>query len=114
MCQVSAHVNRTFLKQIEINAVDEVALQYALFTFMQLCKIYARTNIPSLRILDYSDVKYRAVLFDFSQGYYFKYEYFLSVLQMLTFYKMNQVHFYVKFSSLPPENNKLQWYHSIK
>lgn len=99
--------------KIEINAINEVALQYALFTFMQLCKIYARTNIPSLRILDYSEIKYRAVLFDFSQGFYFKYEYFLAVLQMLTFYKINQVHFYVKFSSLTVES-KEQWYHKIK
>ncbi len=36
--------------KIEINAIDEVALQYALFTFMQLCKIYSRTNIPSLKV----------------------------------------------------------------
>ena len=100
--------------KIEIIAIDEVALQYALFTFMQLCKIYARTNIPSLRILDHSDIKYRAILFDFSQGFYFKYEYFLAILQMLTFYKINQVHFYVKFSSLPPESTKSQWYHTIK
>jgi len=39
--------------KIEINAIDEVALQYALFTFMQLCKIYARTNIPSLRVSEF-------------------------------------------------------------
>lgn len=36
--------------KVEINAIDSVALQYAFFTFMQLCKIYARKSIPSLRV----------------------------------------------------------------
>ncbi|CAF0708130.1 unnamed protein product [Brachionus calyciflorus] len=100
--------------KIEINAIDSVSLQYAFFTFMQLCKIYSRSSIPSLRILDYSDVKYRAVLLDFSQGFYFKYENLLAVLQMMAFYKINQVHFYVKFSSLPPACDKKQWYNYIE
>ena len=37
--------------KIEINAIDSTALQYAFFTFIQLCKIYAKENIPSLRVL---------------------------------------------------------------
>lgn len=37
-------------KKIEINAIDSVSLQYAFFTFMQLCKIYTRSSIPSLRV----------------------------------------------------------------
>lgn len=38
-------------KKIEINAFDSIALQYAFFTFMQLCKIYSRQSIPSLRVI---------------------------------------------------------------
>lgn len=38
-------------KKIEINAFDSIALQYAFFTFMQLCKIYTRNSIPSLRVI---------------------------------------------------------------
>ena len=38
-------------KKIEINAIDSIALQYAFFTFMQLCKIYTRSSIPSLRVI---------------------------------------------------------------
>ena len=33
---------------------------------------------------------------------------------MVAFYKINQVHLYVKFSSLPPVSEKKQWYHCIK
>lgn len=33
---------------------------------------------------------------------------------MFAFYKLNQVHFYVKFSSLPPYSTKKQWYHLIE
>ncbi|RNA00697.1 hypothetical protein BpHYR1_010564, partial [Brachionus plicatilis] len=98
-------------KKIEINAIDSVSLQYAFFTFMQLCKIYTRNSIPALRIIDYSDVKYRSVMLDFSQGFYFNYENLLAVLQMMAFYKINQVYFYVKFSSLPAMSDKKQWYH---
>lgn len=36
--------------QIEINAIDSESLQYAFFTLMQLCKIYAQSNIPALRV----------------------------------------------------------------
>lgn len=66
------------------------------------------------QIIDYPNVKYRSVLFDFSQGLYFNYEYILAILHMLTFYKINQIHFYVKFSSLPPQSDKKQWYQCIK
>ena len=59
-------------------------------------------------------MKYRSVLLDFSQGFYFKYETLLAILQMVAFYKINQVHLYVKFSSLPPVSEKKQWYHCIK
>ena len=54
------------------------------------------------------------MLLDFSQGYYFKFEHLLEILQMLAFYKLNQVHFYVKFSSLPPMCDKKQWFHFIE
>jgi hypothetical protein len=37
-------------KKIQINAANSLALQYAFFTFMQLCKIYARHSIPALRV----------------------------------------------------------------
>lgn len=37
-------------KKILISAANSVALQYAFFTFMQLCKIYARHAIPALRV----------------------------------------------------------------
>lgn len=37
-------------KRIDINAANSIALQYAFFTFMQLCKIYARHAIPALRV----------------------------------------------------------------
>lgn len=53
-------------------------------------------------------------MIDFSQGYYFKYENLLAILQMMAFYKINQVHFYVKFSSLPVISEKRQWYHYIE
>lgn len=36
--------------RIDINAVDSVSLQYAFFTFMQICKIYSRQSIPALRV----------------------------------------------------------------
>jgi hypothetical protein len=36
--------------KVEINATDSLSLQYAFFTFMQICKIYARQSIPSLRV----------------------------------------------------------------
>lgn len=37
--------------KIEINAIDSVALQYAFFTFIQLCKIFKNQSIPSLRVI---------------------------------------------------------------
>jgi hypothetical protein len=37
--------------KIEINAIDSVALQYAFFTFIQLCKIFKSQSIPSLRVI---------------------------------------------------------------
>lgn len=36
--------------KVEICAANSVALQYAFFTFIQLCKIYSRNAIPSLKV----------------------------------------------------------------
>ncbi len=36
--------------KVEICAADSIALQYAFFTFIQLCKIYSRNAIPSLKV----------------------------------------------------------------
>ena len=33
---------------------------------------------------------------------------------MLTFYKINQVHFYLKFSSIPPGSEKKQWHDCVE
>jgi ankyrin repeat protein len=97
---------------ISIDAYDLAGLQYALCTFLQLCKIYANLNIPEMKIIDYPDIKNRGVLIDLSQGFYLKYTYLLSLIQTLTFFKLNQIHFYVKFSTQSQE--KKQWYHCLE
>lgn len=40
--------------RVSITASDSSGLQYGLFTFIQLCKIFANKNIPSLRVNEHS------------------------------------------------------------
>lgn len=63
------------------------------------------------KIYDYPDIKNRGILIDLSQGFHFKANYLLILVQMLTFFKINQIHFYAKFSS--QNQSKKQWYHSL-
>ncbi len=84
-------------EQININAIDEAHLFYALQTLKQLLVNY-NGAIPSLKISDHSDYEVRGFYHDITRGKVPKLETLFELVDKLASYKINQLQLYVEYT----------------
>ncbi|XP_074652559.1 uncharacterized protein LOC141906956 [Tubulanus polymorphus] len=97
---------------IKIVSHDLAGLYYAICTFSQMLVMCTKDDgIPSLKILDHPALPVRGVLLDLSKGRLPTVETLKSTIQLLATLKINQVHFYTRFTK--PTNHGWQLPYSV-
>ncbi|XP_048586466.1 uncharacterized protein LOC5504174 [Nematostella vectensis] len=83
-------------KLVLLVASEAVSLWYAVNTVLQMLRVFNNKGIPQSRISDWPDVKHRGILLDVSTGRVPKMETLMSLVDILSSAKVNQLQLYMQ------------------